>query len=100
MIRVSSAIRGPCQSTTDQSSCAVAGPSLKSWVALTLRSADTTAIYRELAQTAALLHALTLLKPDKEADEALPVLDKLRDLAILSQWRDDGALAEFHVRLR
>lgn len=69
-------------------------------VAEALRSADTTAIYVELAQTAALLHALTLLKPDKDIDQVLPVLDKLRDLAILSQWRDDGALAEFQVRLR
>lgn len=69
-------------------------------VAEALRSADTMAIYLELAQTAALLHALTLLKPDKELDQVLPVLDKLRDLAILSQWRDDGALCEFQVRLR
>lgn len=65
-----------------------------------LRTADSEVLYVDLVQTAALLHAVTLLKPDKEIDEILPVLDKLRDVALLSQGHEDGSSFEFQVRLR
>ncbi len=65
-----------------------------------LRTADAEMLYLDLVQTAALLHALTLLKPDKELDEVLPVLDRLRNVALLSQWHEDGSSIELQLRLR
>jgi hypothetical protein len=69
-------------------------------VAALLHTGDGEVMFLDLVQTAALLHAVTLLNPDKDIDEVLPLLDKLRDLALLSQWHDDGSLVELQVRLR
>lgn len=69
-------------------------------VTAAVQSADDSVIFLDLAQLTSLVRAATLLKPDPAVTKALPVLDQLRDLALISQWRNDGALVDLQLRLR
>lgn len=69
-------------------------------VTTAVQSADDSVIFLDLVQLTSLVRAVSLIKPDPEVTKALPVMDQLRDIALISQWRNDGALVDLQLRLR
>lgn len=68
--------------------------------AASLSTADDQLLYLDLIQTAAFLHALALLRPNPQLDEALLILDRLRDLSVFADWQDEFSLVEVKLRMR
>jgi hypothetical protein len=69
-------------------------------VSAAMQSADESLIFVDLVQITSLVRAAHLLRPDPGVSEMLPALDQLRDVALVSKWRDDGAQADLQLRLR
>lgn len=69
-------------------------------VTASLRSADDLLLYMDQVQMSGLMHAVQLLKPDREMARALPFMDKVRDWALFWRWQDNGFSSDMQVRLR
>lgn len=69
-------------------------------VTAAMQSADESLAFVDLTHVTSLIRAAMLLRPDPGISDMMPVLDQLRDLALVSKWRNDGTQAELQLRLR
>jgi hypothetical protein len=69
-------------------------------VTAAMQSTDESLLFVDLTHVTSLIRAAMLLKPDPGISDMMPVLDQLRDLALVSKWRNDGTQAELQLRLR
>lgn len=69
-------------------------------VSAAMQSADESLVFVDLTQITSLVRAAMLLKPDPSLADMMPFLDQMRDIALVSQWRNDGALVDLQLRLR